>query len=174
MNEWSANKTDQATRVWAIFSGMYGVRHTRDFGESVPDVWRQAIQNLKQHEIERGIRRLTSGGSSSPPTLPQFVKACKTIGEDEGPSNPGPHLALPAPKVHPIAAHAQKCLLAWLYHRKQETSESELQDLIREKNRIVDQYVQIQTEDDQLTGKEIRVSLFKAWDRVVEKVAEAA
>lgn len=60
---------------------MYGSRHIRDFGESVPDVWRQQIAKLKAHEIERGLRRLTIAGSGSPPTLPQFVKACKEVKE---------------------------------------------------------------------------------------------
>jgi hypothetical protein len=67
---------------------MYGTRHTRDFGESVPDVWKQAILGLKRHEIEKGLRRLTANGSGSPPTLPQFMKACKEVGDDNGTLRP--------------------------------------------------------------------------------------
>ena len=86
MSEWSAS--NEAARVWEIFSGMYGVRLTRDFGESVPDVWRQAISGLQRYEIERGLRRLTTQGSGSPPTLPQFMRACKEVGDDNGSLRP--------------------------------------------------------------------------------------
>lgn len=77
---------------------MYGTRLARDFGESVPEVWKQAISTLKRYEIDRGLRRLTTGGSGSPPTLPQFMKACKMTGDDEGTLRPASTFqALPKP-----------------------------------------------------------------------------
>lgn len=144
---------------------MYGTRHTRDYGESVPEIWRQAIKTLKPFEIERGLRRLTSGGSGSPPTLPQFMKACRMIGEDEGPSNPAPVNGLPL-MYHPIHSHAQKCLLNFLRIRFEDTSEEQLQLMLKEKNKIVEQYKDIATADE-VTGAEIRDTLFKSFEKIV-------
>jgi len=146
---------------------MYGTRHTRDFGESVPDVWKQAIGGLKRHEIERGLRRLTAQGSGSPPTLPQFMKACRQIGDDGiGAENQqsGPALPLIFDKY---VAHANKCLLAYLnVIIKDKVTEDELQKLVAEKNRIAEQFKEISTADE-VTGKEIKEALFKSFDRLM-------
>lgn len=144
---------------------MYGTRHTRDYGESVPDIWRQSIAQLKAHEIQRGLRRLTSGGSASPPSLPQFMKACREIGDSEGPANPG-QLQIARPEVHYIDAHANKCIFAYL-NTHEATSQDSLAKMLAEKNRIVADFKNIATTDT-ITGKEIKVALFKAFDRVCE------
>jgi hypothetical protein len=157
---------------------MYGARLTRDFGESVPEVWRQAISGLNRHQIDRGLRRLTAGGSGSVPTLPQFMKACRMIGEDDGPSNPGmaqlPQRILPQGFNH-IDAHGQKCMFAYLWDRGA-ASETSLHVMIAEKNKIVEQYRLIAAEDE-VTGKEIKDRLFgafaKVWRPITEEDAEA-
>lgn len=55
------------------------------------------IGRLKDHELERGMRRLMYSGAAAPPSLPQFVRLCRTVGDapdlDEGPRVP----ALPKP-----------------------------------------------------------------------------
>lgn len=141
---------------------MYGTRHTRDYGESVPDIWRSAIKTLKPYEIERGLRRLTTGGSGSPPTLPQFMKACRSIGdEDSGPAAPDRASLLPL-KFDPYQAHGQKCLFRYLLDN--EVNKNKLQLLIDAKNKIVDQYRQIATEEN-ISGAELRDALFKEFDR---------
>lgn len=143
---------------------MYGTRHTRDYGESVPDIWRQAINTLKPFEIERGLRRLTSGGSGSPPTLPQFMKACRMIGDDDsGAVNPSRANMLPV-MFDPFHMHGQKCLSAFIQNTKTKISEEQLQAMIVEKNKIVSQYKDIATADE-VTGAEIRDTLFRAFGR---------
>ena len=164
MSEWSASS--EATRVWAIFSGMYGTRHTRDFGESVPDVWRQAIAGLKRHEIERGLRRLTAQGSGSPPTLPQFMKACRQVGDEGmGAENPSGQKVIEQ-KFDPIMAHANKCLFAFLSNNGAAT-ESSLSHMIAEKNRIAEQFIEIAIEETP-TGSEIRDAIFKAMRNIFQ------
>lgn len=146
MSEWSAN--NEATRVWAIFSGMYGSRHSRDFGESVPDIWRQAIAGLNHFEIERGLRRLTASGSGSPPTLPQFMKACKQSGDDEGTLRPSmPQLTAPdLPNFCKWRAFGNRVLFSFLCETPARATDDSLQAMIAEKNRIAEQYKLIATE----------------------------
>lgn len=142
---------------------MYGTRLTRDFGESVPEPWKQAIASLKRHEIDRGLRRLTAGGSGSPPTLPQFMKACKTIGEEEGPSRPATKPQLPAPEIDNFTRAANHWMFNYL--RQRTTSRAALKDMIAEKNRLVMQYRSIDTVD-RVTDKEFLDALHKAWNKV--------
>jgi len=165
MSAWSVN--NEAARVWEIFSGMYGVRHTKDYGESVPDVWRQAIETLTEHEINRGLRRLTKDGNAYPPTLPQFMKACKSIGDD-GPANPGAYVGIEDSRFDPYHCHAQRVMCWYLLNRK--IQQSMLSALIRAKNIIVDQYRLIGKEE-KVDGKEIKERLIAAFDAVVNEHA---
>lgn len=140
---------------------MYGSRLTRDFGESVPETWKKAIQNLDELSLQRGLRNLLRTGSASVPTLPVFVKACRTIGEDDGPSRPVEN-ALPGPQYDPYHAHAQKCLSVYLQKRGMAT-EGSLSAMLHAKKRIVQQFRDIAAEEE-VTGTEIRDALFKAFD----------
>lgn len=80
---------------------MFGNRLVRDFGESVPEIWRSAISSLNDHQIAKGLRVLSAHGSGSPPTLPQFMKSCKTIGDEEGTPRQAPtYEALPDGRDH--------------------------------------------------------------------------
>lgn len=123
---------------------MYGGRLTRDFGESVPSTWRSAINSLKDHEVQRGIRRLTAAGSSSAPTLPQFVKACKTIGDDEGEIHPA-STSLPAPPITWQVRTGNLALFRFLLSR-QGVPEDLVSELVAAKNKIVST---VHDDDDQ-------------------------
>jgi len=81
MDEWSRNKVDRVAETWKNLSDAFGPRFLRDYGNVAPPIWADAIRSLKPHEIARGFRRLALHGSASSPTLPQFMKACKTVGE---------------------------------------------------------------------------------------------
>lgn len=115
---------------------MYGSRLTRDFGESVPEPWRSAINTLSDEQVRRGMRRLTAAGSASTPTLPQFVRACRTVGDDEGEARPAATF-LPGPRYDPWHGFGQRALLRFLKCRDKQTSEHDLRRLIEVKNRII-------------------------------------
>ena len=157
-------------------SGMYGTRLTRDFGESVPDPWASAIRTLNDHEIQRGLRRLANGGSGSTPTLPQFVKACRQIGEDHGPTTPRGAPALPTVRYDDLHTFGQKCLMKFLTDNGSATQQA-LDRMIEEKNRIVGNFRLIQSEEV-LEAAEVRERLFtafrEAWKPITENEIEIA
>lgn len=165
MGEWSQSKPDEAARIWAIFSGMYGVRLTRDFGESVPDVWRQAIATLPRHEIERGLRRLTIGGSGSPPTLPQFVRACKTVGDDE--LRQPNQAALPEKDLRDNFERFADHLFLNYLRRKGGVADSLLPLLLVVKRELTDSFREIHSEDP-VTPEQMRDSFNLRLDRTCE------
>lgn len=141
---------------------MYGNRLTRDYGDSAPVTWVNAINSLRDYELARGLRNLLAAGSGSPPTLPQFMKACRQA-ETDGPDRNHSPMRLPKPEyTEPVHAHAQRCLLAYLWE-KGAASEASLRDMIAAENSIVGKYKSILTEDPTVTGKDIKVALFKAW-----------
>lgn len=139
---------------------MYGTRLTRDFGESVPDPWRSAIATLNDLQIQRGLRRLTAAGSASVPTLPQFVKACRQTGDDEGETRPAATY-LPAPPVDPWVGLGNRALFQYL-KTKGAASEQTLPKLVAVKNEI------IAAADDSSEPKEVRDVLFAAFDKLWE------
>ena len=54
------------------------------------------LSRLKDFEIDRGVRRLAYSGKAHVPSLPEFTKLCRMVGDDsvdEGPQR----LALPSP-----------------------------------------------------------------------------
>lgn len=71
----------------------------------------------------------------------------------------------PDRQFEPIHAHSQKCMLAYLMNRGAASEES-LQEMIKVKNKIVDSYRSIYSEDKSVTGTEIKEALFKAWATV--------
>lgn len=148
---------------------MYGNRLVRDYGESAPEAWANVIGALKDHEIAAGLRALINIGSGSVPTLPQFVKACRNAQEHDGPhANHSPERTLPRPEyMEKFHAHGQKCLFAYLWKRGPASSES-LQAMIVRKNNLVCDYRSI-AEEEEVTGKELKEALFKAWDELYEK-----
>lgn len=144
---------------------MYGSRITRDFGESVPEPWQSAIRKLTDVEIQRGLRRLTLGGSGSTPTLPQFVKACREIGTTDGPENPGP--ALPKPLPDTFVLFGNHLLFNYLMRHPVPVSDASVKELVRLKDKIIADYQCIHTEDP-VTGEEVRDTLHSAWDAIVQ------
>jgi hypothetical protein len=145
---------------------MYGNKFTAAYGESPSQMWTVTIAGFKDFEIERGLRKLLFKGSGTPPTLPQFVAACKYSEDDEPISAP-----VDAPKIasqfnEPVWCHGQKCFLIFLWKSTRKYSEDEMKKLIDIKNRLVNDYKRILAEDDTLTGGDIRDALFQAWERV--------
>lgn len=89
--------TSRAPEVWARFVGIFGgdaVR--RKFGDTPPAEWVAMLDKLQGFELDRGMRRLVYSGRAHVPTLPEFLKLCRTIGGDENLDEPQAP-ALPAP-----------------------------------------------------------------------------
>lgn len=90
----------------------------RKFGRSIPAEWAGIVDRMPQAELERGMRRLVYSGKPHVPTLPEFVKLCKTVGDDQefgGPKQSGPLIAGPAPVTDNWGAVANMHLMAEVY-----------------------------------------------------------
>ena len=97
MGEWSANNQARATAVWDKLLGFYGDALLRKFDAEPPAEWVEAIGMLTDAEIARGVRRIMFGaGAKGVPSLPEFVRICRLIGDD-APDDGSRHLALPNP-----------------------------------------------------------------------------
>lgn len=138
---------------------MYGTRLTRDFGESVPEPWKSAINSLNDHQVQRGLRRLTATGSASVPTLPQFVKACRQVGDDEGEARQAPTY-LPGPVYDAFHRFGQRALFRFL-KTKGAASEECLRKLIAVKNHIVTAAM----DDESTKAEELRDVLLAAFEK---------
>lgn len=166
MSEWSAS-SDKAGAVWTCLTEMFGSRLTRDYGESVPDAWRNAINSLNDYQLARGLRRVLARGSASAPTLPQFAKACRDVSSDDD-ERPAPvqqqiELQDLRTKFEAFADH----LLLNFFMRNGGGSRACLPRMLAEKKRLCDGYLQISAEEH-VTPEEFRDALVKAWRKVFE------
>lgn len=83
--------------VWRRFAGLFGGDAImRKFGKDIPPEWTSVLSKLKDFELDRGMRRLVHSGRDGVPSLPAFVKLCRTIQEDGVEEGPRP-IALPNP-----------------------------------------------------------------------------
>jgi hypothetical protein len=88
MKQHNPTRPQSAERVgalWRGFVGMFGgdvVR--RRYGDTAPAEWEAMIGNLKDYELERGMRRLVYSGKTAPPSLPEFLRLCRTVGDADG------------------------------------------------------------------------------------------
>lgn len=142
---------------------MYGSRLTRDFGDSCPETWRRAIEQLKDYEVQRGLARLLRTGAPTP-TLPAFVKACRIIGEDDGPSAPRGLPELPQGNYDMYHAFGQRAMLAWLMTNGAATAES-LAVMIACKNDVVSLYRDF-GRHDKVDPAELKEQLFAEFSKV--------
>jgi hypothetical protein len=94
MAEWSANNSaDRANQVWERLLGCFGASLISKFGEEPPQEWASGISMLNDYQLAQGMRRMVYSGKAHPPTLPEFMKLCRTVGyADDVPDRP----ALPA------------------------------------------------------------------------------
>ena len=153
---------------------MYGPRFLRDYGEQPSQIWRSAIQGLNDHEIARGFRRLAAHGSASPPTLPQFTKACKQVGEEDGPSRPINQPQLPQPDFCPWKAFANRCLFGFLTKNTGPlVDEKTLAKLVKAKNEITETYKSIASECE-VSDDEFVKTCNKTFREIVSPTKKAA
>lgn len=89
MSEWSANNQDRANQVWGRLAGCFGESLIRKFGEEPPDEWIGAISRLNEYQLQQGMRRVVFSGKGGAPSLPEFMKLCRTVGHaDDIPDEP--------------------------------------------------------------------------------------
>jgi hypothetical protein len=73
----------------------------RKFGEEPPEEWIAALTRVNDYQVERGLRRMVFGWKGGPPSLPDFVRYCRAIGDeyDEGPRDRAPAPKVEGPKL---------------------------------------------------------------------------
>lgn len=71
---------DRAQSVWAALAEMYGRTLVTNYGAEPPTVWRAKIGELSDAQVANGLRSLSEKPSQYPPTLGEFVAACKGSG----------------------------------------------------------------------------------------------
>lgn len=107
----------RAEALWRRLAGLFGGDSLeRRYGPRAPDEWVVMIGRLKDHELERGLRRLVYGGAKHVPTLPEFVKLCRTIGQAEGVEDAPQRIALPAPTGPQVDGWETRANLLLLKH----------------------------------------------------------
>ena len=150
---------------------MFGSRFTREYGDSAPSAWRRTIESLKDFELARGLHELLQQGSGSPPTLPQFVKACRAADPDDVVRPAATYL--PPPTMDSISAYGQRMLLAYLMDpRRKCPSDASLQRMVAAKNRVIDQFREIERDDPTVQSAEIKAALFREFDKLFEAMPD--
>lgn len=69
--------------IWDRLLGCFGDALLRKFGAEPPQEWIGAIGQLGLGQLERGMRRLVFGWKGGPPTLPDFMRLCRSVGTDD-------------------------------------------------------------------------------------------
>lgn len=117
MSEWSANNQGRTEAVWSRLVGCYGDSLIRKFGELPPREWSSAIDELNDYQLRQGMRRMKFSGKPHPPSLPEFLKLCRTVGHtDDMPDRPAlpRHPALEGPQMGPWEMLGNRRLLKYI------------------------------------------------------------
>lgn len=69
--------------MWARLLGLFGDSLLRKFGDVPPPEWGASIGELNDYQLARGMRRLKYSGKPHAPSLPEFLKLCRTIGHSD-------------------------------------------------------------------------------------------
>ena len=101
--------------MWERLLGCFGDSLIRKFDETPPPEWVAGIGSLNDYQLAKGMRRLVLSGKAHPPTLPEFLKLCRTIGQtdDDAPALP-PHPALEGPQLGPWEMLGNRRLLKYI------------------------------------------------------------
>jgi hypothetical protein len=75
--------------------GLYGDSLLRKFGEEPPPEWAASIGELNDYQLARGMRRLKYSGKPHAPSLPEFLKLCRTIGHADDIADERPRPTVP-------------------------------------------------------------------------------
>ena len=95
----TSGSSSRSAELWQRFGGLFGADALeRKYGREIPAEWRGIVDRMPAPELERGMRRLVYSGKAHVPTLPEFVKLCKSVGDDGefgGPKQAAPLIAAP-------------------------------------------------------------------------------
>lgn len=105
----------RADTLWMALLGMYGGDSVhRRYGTSIPPEWSGAINTLSDLQLQRGLRRLLHSGKPHVPTLPEFIRLARSIGND-------PDLGDEAPRPPPMRALPERVPESELWNRQGNT-----------------------------------------------------
>ena len=68
-----------ANRFWAAMEEIYGKAWTKQFGNEPSQIWRKKLYQLGVEKITIGIDELIDNNHKFPPSLPEFIRACKKV-----------------------------------------------------------------------------------------------
>jgi hypothetical protein len=68
---------DRAMQVWAALAEMFGQPLITNYGGEPPPLWRAKVDELTDGQVANGLRVLSEKPSPYPPSLGEFVAACK-------------------------------------------------------------------------------------------------
>ena len=63
--------------------GLFGDALLRKFGQEPPEEWIAAMSMLTDFQLERGLKRMVFTWKGGPPNLPDFMRICRAIGDDD-------------------------------------------------------------------------------------------
>ena len=68
-----------ANRFWAAMEEIYGKAWTKQFGTEPSQIWRKKLYQLGVEQIYIYNDELIDNNHKFPPSLPEFIKACKKV-----------------------------------------------------------------------------------------------
>lgn len=94
--------SDNAKRTWQTLTRIYGERFVANYGESPPDLWARAIDELTAEQLSHGFRvlkkrakqRFADNRPDYPPTFYEFCAACESHEGTRKQKLPDPHRAV--------------------------------------------------------------------------------
>lgn len=94
-----------------------------------------AVGALDPRQVARGVRRIVYGWKGGPPGLPDFMRLCRTVGDefDEGPVAQPPRIAVEAPTMDNWEIAANRHLLAHIIARRGKFTEHQVRELVTAK-----------------------------------------
>lgn len=106
----------KAAAVWSRLLDCFGDALQRKYpGKEPPREWVLQLASLRTEYIERAFRRMMSAGLSQPPTLPQFMRFARAVGDDNDPESlPQIPQALQGPQMEPWTIQGNLWLLAYI------------------------------------------------------------
>lgn len=146
--------------------GCFGEALVRKFGEEPPEEWALAIGSLDARQIARGLRRVVYGWKGPPPNLPDFMRLCRSIGDDGEfePEPTPPRPVIEGPQCDDWELTANRHLLAHILKHLGKFSVEQVHEMVRGKK------LWAQDMRD-LGGKNIDPELQKAcWQDYVGKI----
>jgi hypothetical protein len=68
-----------ANRFWEAMEEIYGKAWVKQFGDKPTQIWTRKLYELGVEKITIGIDELIYNNHKFPPSLPEFIRACKKV-----------------------------------------------------------------------------------------------